>query len=105
MAKKPYQGQFESMEFPPYEFQEFPKQVGTRKNTAGQELQVVARNAEEEKILLAELALEVSSKVTEKTEKEVLQAKNEELLAKIEELQRQAGSKLSDTPSPRPISK
>lgn len=82
-VKKPYMGAFEAMEFPPYEFQEFPKQVGYKLDGAGNKVYLVANSKEEEEELKAQAKLDEQIRVNNQTENDVLRAKVEELQAKL----------------------
>ena len=80
MAKgKPYMGAFENMEFPPYEFREYPKYLGTQGKVA-----VIAQNKEEEAELLAQMKLDEQTKANDASEKELLRAQVDELKKQLE---------------------
>lgn len=88
MAKlKVYTGQYDNIEFPPYEFREYPKYIGQKKLETGHKVDVYAQDAEDEAKLRAEIELVVESKKANELERELLEAKNADLTKKLAELE------------------
>lgn len=96
MAPRPYSGVYEGMDFPDYEFREFPKMLGYT-IVGNENVPVIVQNAEEEKKVRDAGGLSVSpldvaqAKVTAaEAEKAALEAKVAELQAKLAAQQPQA---------------